>query len=107
MEKEGISISHYDARFAKPIDAEMLHEVFSNHKRIISIEDGCLQGGFGSAILEFAADNNYQSQIVRLGIPDEIVEHGSQEELHKECGMDIQGIISTSHALLALQLDEK
>jgi len=92
LEKQNIKVAHYDLRFVKPLDEEMLHEVFSNFKKIITVEDGCLQGGVGSAILEFMADNQYQSEVKRLGIPDKIVEHGEQFELHRECGFDADGI---------------
>ncbi|HEY9046145.1 MAG TPA: 1-deoxy-D-xylulose-5-phosphate synthase [Ohtaekwangia sp.] len=87
-----IFIGHYDMRFAKPLDEKLLHEVLSQYKKIITVEDGCLQGGFGSAILEFMADNNYHAEVRRLGIPDRIVEHGEQHELHHECGFDVEGI---------------
>ena len=79
-------------RFAKPIDETILHEVFSKFDKIITVEDGCLMDGMGSAILEFMADHNYQASIKRLGIPDRIVEHGEQVDLHKECGFDPEGI---------------
>jgi 1-deoxy-D-xylulose-5-phosphate synthase len=92
LAKRNIEIAHYDMRFVKPIDEEMLHEVFARYKKIITIEDGCLQGGFGSAVLEFMADNNYSAEVKRLGIPDRIVEHGEQIELHRECGFDPEGI---------------
>jgi 1-deoxy-D-xylulose-5-phosphate synthase len=92
LAKRNIEIAHYDMRFVKPIDEEMLHEVFARYKKIITIEDGCLQGGFGSAVLEFMADNNYSAEVKRLGIPDRIVEHGEQIELHRECGFDPDGI---------------
>jgi len=92
LANQGIEIGHYDMRFVKPLDAEMLHEIFSEYKKIITVEDGCIQGGFGSAILEFMTDNNYQAEVKRLGIPDRIVEHGEQRELHKECGFDPDGI---------------
>lgn len=92
LEKQGINPAHYDMRFAKPLDEEMLHEIFSLYKKIITVEDGCIQGGFGSAVLEFMADNNYQAEVKRLGIPDRIVEHGEQLELHHECGFDPEGI---------------
>ena len=92
LAKKNIDVGHYDMRFVKPIDEEMLHEVFTTYKKIITIEDGCIQGGFGSAVLEFMADNNYQAEVKRLGIPDRIVEHGEQLELHRECGFDPDGI---------------
>lgn len=95
LEKQGISISHYDMRFVKPLDEKLLHEVFKNHSKVVTVEDGCLMGGFGSAILEFMADHNYSAQVQRLGIPDAIIEHGSQLELQAECGFDPQGIENT------------
>ena len=93
LNSEGIHPAHYDLRFAKPLDHELLHQVFKKFKYIITVEDGCVQGGVGSAILEFMADNNYNATIVRLGIPDQVIEHGEQPELWKECGFDAEGII--------------
>jgi 1-deoxy-D-xylulose-5-phosphate synthase len=95
-----ISIAHYDMRFVKPLDEAMLHEIFSKFKKIITVEDGCIQGGFGSAILEFMGDNNYVADVKRLGIPDRIVEHGEQPELHQECGFDVAGIEKAAVAML-------
>jgi 1-deoxy-D-xylulose-5-phosphate synthase len=95
LSKRNIEVAHYDMRFVKPIDEEMLHEVFGRFKKIITIEDGCLPGGFGSAVIEFMADNNYTAEVRRLGIPDRIVEHGEQIELHRECGFDPEGIEKT------------
>jgi len=95
LNDEGIKPAHYDMRFVKPLDEEILHEVFSKFKRVITIEDGCLQGGFGSAIIEFMADHNYSSQIKRLGIPDKYIQHGSQDTLYNECGYGINGIKET------------
>lgn len=92
LELEGIKIGHYDARFAKPLDQLMLKEVFENYEKVITVEDGCISGGFGSAILEFASDNQFSSSVIRLGIPDQIIEHGTQEELHAECKFDEDGI---------------
>jgi len=92
LEKQGLSIAHYDLRFVKPLDEKLLHDVFGKFKKIITVEDGCIQGGFGSAIIEFMADHNYQAEIKRLGIPDEVIEHGEQIELHHECGFDVDGI---------------
>jgi 1-deoxy-D-xylulose-5-phosphate synthase len=92
LAKQNIKVAHYDMRFAKPLDEVLLHEVFSKYKKIITVEDGCLQGGFGSAILEFMADHNYSSEIKRLGIPDQVVEHGEQIQLQHECGFDSEGI---------------
>lgn len=92
---EGINASHYDMRFAKPLDATMLREVFTHHTKVITVEDGTIVGGFGSAILEFMSDNGFSSQVVRLGIPDEIIEHGEQAELHNECGFDTDAIVQS------------
>ena len=92
LSKLGIEIGHFDMRFVKPLDEEMLHQIFSTYRKVLTVEDGCLQGGFGSAILEFMADNNYHNEIRRLGIPDAVIEHGEQIELHKECGFDPDGI---------------
>lgn len=100
LQKEGISVAHYDMRFAKPLDEKLLHTIFSKFKKIITLEDGCLQGGFGSAIVEFMTDNNYYSQLRRLGIPDRLVEHGEQLELHHECGFDPEGIAKTVREML-------
>ncbi|MEO1054627.1 MAG: 1-deoxy-D-xylulose-5-phosphate synthase [Bacteroidota bacterium] len=90
--KDGVHPAHYDMRFVKPLDEELLHDIFSNFKKVVTIEDGCLQGGFGSAIVEFMADHGYTSQIKRLGIPDKIIEHGEQLELQNECGFDPFGL---------------
>ncbi len=92
LQKEGISPALYDMRFVKPLDKELLHEVFSNFHKVITVEDGCLPGGFGSAILEFMADHQYTAKVIRLGIPDKVVEHGEPEQLHSECGYDPEGI---------------
>jgi 1-deoxy-D-xylulose-5-phosphate synthase len=92
LSKQNIEIAHYDMRFVKPLDEELLHQIFSQYKKVLTIEDGSIQGGFGSAIIEFMADHNYNSEVRRLGIPDRIVEHGEQYELHKECGFDPDGI---------------
>jgi 1-deoxy-D-xylulose-5-phosphate synthase len=92
LRKEGINPAHYDLRFAKPLDEAMLHEVFTNYKKVITVEDGCIQGGVGSAVLEFMADHNYSAQVKRLGIPDEYIEHGEQAELWAECGYDANAI---------------
>ncbi len=92
LEKSGVYITHYDMRFVKPLDEVLLHEVLSKYKKILTVEDGCIQGGFGSAVLEFMADHGYTAEVKRLGIPDRVIEHGEQIELHRECGFDPQGI---------------
>lgn len=100
LAKKGLSIAHYDMRFVKPIDQDMLHEVFSKFNKVITVEDGCIMGGMGSAVLEFMVDNGYSAQVKRLGIPDRIVEHGEQKELYKECGYDDKAIIATIQEML-------
>ena len=92
LAKENIFPAHYDLRFAKPLDEKMLREVFENYSHIITVEDGCLQGGVGSAVLEFMADHQLNAIVKRLGIPDQYIEHGEQPELWKECGFDAEAI---------------
>lgn len=106
LKTEGISIAHYDMRFVKPIDEIMLHEVFSKFKKVITVEDGCTMGGFGTAVLEFMADNNYQAQVVRLGIPDRYIHHGTQEELWADCGFDKDGIIKTVRKICGISAEK-
>src|SRR6266542_1279038 len=100
LRTEGINPAHYDMRFVKPLDEEMLHEVFAKFKKIITVEDAAIIGGFGSAVLEFMNRNNYNAEIKILGIPDKIVEHGSPKELYKECGYDAQAIAETVHSFM-------
>jgi 1-deoxy-D-xylulose-5-phosphate synthase len=92
LAKLGFAVGHYDMRFAKPLDEELLHQVMKKYQHIITIEDGALQGGFGSAILEFMADNGYTNTVVRLGAPDKFIEHGSVQQLHVDCGIDPETI---------------
>ncbi len=100
LEKEGFNPAHYDMRFVKPLDEAMLHEVFTKFKKVVTVEDGCLMGGFGSAVLEWMVDNGYQAQVKRLGIPDRVIEHGEQIELHRECGFDPEGIANAVRELV-------
>lgn len=96
LEKEkNITIAHYDMRFLKPLDETMLHEIVKKFKQIVTIEDGVIQGGFGSAVLEFFSDNGYNIQVKRLGIPDAFVEHGTPEELYNMLGLDGEGIAAS------------
>lgn len=90
--QSGKSIAHYDLRFLKPLDEELLHEVGKKFKKIVTLEDGVLKGGMGSAILEFMADHGYTPTVKRIGIPDKFVQHGKPEELYQICGMDSQSI---------------
>ena len=91
-QETGKSIAHYDLRFLKPLDESMLHEIGKRFKQVVTVEDGVLKGGMGSAILEFMADNEYNPQIKRIGLPDQFVQHGSVKELYHICGMDEEGI---------------
>ncbi len=100
LQAEGHGIAHYDMRFAKPIDELLLHEVFAKFKHVITVEDGCVQGGMGSAVLEFMADHGYHAQVKRLGIPDRWIEHGSQKELYAECGFDDKALIAAAKEML-------
>jgi 1-deoxy-D-xylulose-5-phosphate synthase len=104
LEVQGVSAAHYDMRFAKPIDELLLHEVMGKFKNVITIEDGCLQGGMGSAVLEFMGDNGYAVNIKRLGIPDKYIEHGTQDELYVECGFDVNAMVNTALSMLQKQL---
>ena len=88
------TIAHYDFAFVKPLDKKALHTIFNEFEKIITIEDGVIKGGFGSAILEFASQNKYQNPILNLGIPDEFIEHGTIEELHSYCKIDVESLIS-------------
>ena len=87
-----IHLAHYDMRFLKPIDEDILHEVGKNFKKVVTVEDGVISGGLGSAVLEFFADNGYEVEVKRIGIPNRFVMHGTVAELRKECGMDAEGI---------------
>ncbi|MBS4043153.1 MAG: 1-deoxy-D-xylulose-5-phosphate synthase [Chitinophagaceae bacterium] len=100
LRTDGIDPAHFDMRFVKPIDEELLHEVFSNYNKIVTIEDGTTIGGFGSAILEFMAQHNYSAEVKMLGIPDRLVEHGSLKELYRECNYDAQAIVETVREML-------
>jgi 1-deoxy-D-xylulose-5-phosphate synthase len=100
LKQYGINPGHYDMRFAKPLDEELLHEVFAKYSKIVTIEDGTIIGGFGSAILEFMAKHGYSAQVKMLGIPDHLVEHGSPKELHAECGYDVNGIVAAAKELM-------
>jgi 1-deoxy-D-xylulose-5-phosphate synthase len=92
LRKKNISVMHYDMRFANPLDEDVLHDVLKRFDKVITVEDGVIRGGFGSAVLEFAADHGYKIEIRRMGIPDYFVEQGTQQELWHECGYDAEGI---------------
>jgi 1-deoxy-D-xylulose-5-phosphate synthase len=88
-------------RFVKPLDEEALHLVFKQYIKVVTIEDGVLQGGFGSAVLEFMADYNYKAQLKRIGLPDQFIDHGTTDELFRDFGLDQQGIYKTIKSFLA------
>ncbi|MBE7443341.1 MAG: 1-deoxy-D-xylulose-5-phosphate synthase [Flavobacteriales bacterium] len=99
LSEQRVSVAHYDMRFVKPIDELLLHEVFAKFTKVVTLEDGCIQGGMGSAVLEFMADNNYHATVKRLGTPDKFIEHGTQEELYHECFYDVNAIVETVKSL--------
>ncbi len=100
LKNDGLNPAHYDMRFAKPLDEELLHEACSRYEKILTVEDGTVKGGFGSAILEFMAQHGYKNEVRILGIPDRLVEHGTPKELHRECGYDAQGIADTVREMM-------
>jgi len=89
---DSLELSHFDMRFVKPLDEKLLHTIFKNHKAIVTVEDGTIKGGFGSAILEFAAENGYSHKIELLGIPDNFIAHGSVSELQRKIGLDANSL---------------
>jgi len=97
---EEVSIAHYNMRFLKPIDEEMLHDIFSKFDRIITVEDGTIKGGLGSAVIEFMNQFNYTAKVITLGIPDDFIEHGKPEELYQICGFNSQGIAEAIKELM-------
>jgi 1-deoxy-D-xylulose-5-phosphate synthase len=100
LAQENISAAHFDLRFVKPLDESMLTLVFEKYDKIITVEDGAIKGGFGSAVLEFMAENGFSSQVKVLGIPDRFIEHGTVKELYKLCGIDRKGIVKAAKDLL-------
>jgi 1-deoxy-D-xylulose-5-phosphate synthase len=100
LRSEGIDPAHYDIRFVKPLDEALLHEVFTNYAKVVTVEDGTVVGGFGSAILEFMNANGYKADVTILGIPDRLVEHGTLKELHSECAYDAAGIEAAVKAII-------
>ncbi|MFZ4413689.1 MAG: 1-deoxy-D-xylulose-5-phosphate synthase [Bacteroidales bacterium] len=101
LKEENIEVAVYDMRFLKPIDEEMLHEIFKKYSKIITLEDGVIIGGLGSAVMEFAVDHQYTSVVKRLGIPDQFIEQGSIAELQAECGFDVSSIVNTAKDMLS------
>ena len=95
----GVEAAHYDMRFLKPIDEALLHEVFTKYDKVITIEDGTIIGGLGSAVIEFMNDHDYNASVKRLGVPDTFIEQGTVSELYRICGCDVQGIVETAKEL--------
>ncbi len=100
LEEDNHSVALYDIRFLKPIDEELLHEVFKKHKKIITLEDGTIVGGLGTAVLDFMNQFGYSAEVVKLGVPDRFVEQGSLAELYAECGYDENSIFEAAIKLL-------
>ena len=103
---DGINPAHYDMRFAKPLDKKMLHEVFKKYSKIITIEDGTVTGGFGSAVLEFMAEHDYKAHVKILGIPDAIIEHGTPKELYNEIGIDANHIAEAIRDMAKIEVNK-
>lgn len=95
LAEEGIEVGHYNMRFVKPLDEQLINKISQKYNHIITIEDGARHGGFGSAVAEYTSDKDMRPKITIMGVPDRVIEHGTQEELHKEVGLDTEGIIST------------
>ena len=91
-------------RFLKPIDNILLKNVFSKFDKVITVEDASIVGGLGSAVIEYMNDNSYKAKVLRLGIPDRFVDHGTQEELYRECGYDVEGIVSAARNLVVSKI---
>ncbi len=92
--QSGLNVGHYDLRFLKPLDDALLHDICQHYERLITLEDGCMQGGMGSAVLEWMNDHGYTLPVTRMGIPDEFIEHGTVDELQHICHMDVDSIVA-------------
>ena len=92
--QSGLNVGHYDLRFLKPLDDALLHDICQHYERLITLEDGCVQGGMGSAVLEWMNDHGYTLPVTRMGIPDEFIEHGTVDELQHICHMDVDSIVA-------------
>lgn len=100
LKNDGLNPGHYDMRFAKPLDEAMLHEVCQQYEKLVTVEDGTIKAGIGSAILEFMAEHNYKNEVRILGIPDRLVEHGTPKELYRECEYDAAAIADTVRQMM-------
>lgn len=102
LAEAGMNAGHYDVRFVKPLDEDLLHEVFQTYTKVLTVEDGTIVGGLGSAVAEFMADHNYQGvELRRMGVPDRFVDHGTQMELFREVGLDMEHIRRTLEQLFS------
>lgn len=101
LEKEGISAGLFDMRFVKPLDEELMHAICARYTKLITVEDGTIVGGFGSAIAEFLTQHNYNHELKMLGMPDRYIEHGEQPELYHECGYDVDSIQKNIRAFVS------
>jgi 1-deoxy-D-xylulose-5-phosphate synthase len=106
VKSEGLNPAHYDMRFVKPLDEELLHDVFKKYSKIITVEDGTVVGGFGSAILEFMNANHYKAEVKILGIPDKIIEHASQKQQQTEAGIDANSIANAIREISKIEIDK-
>ena len=106
VKAEGLNPAHYDIRFVKPLDEELLHEVFNKFSKIITVEDGAIMGGFGSAILEFMNAHHYKADVKILGIPDVIIEHASQKQQQDEVGIDARHIAEAIRDFSKVDIDK-
>ena len=104
LKNDGINPAHYDMRFAKPLDEMLLHEICKKFEKIVTVEDGTIKGGFGSAVLEFMAEHGYTSKVTIMGIPDRLVEHGTPKELYREIGLDAESIATTIRNLMNVKV---
>lgn len=95
LAKDGVSVAHYDMRFVKPLDTNTLSQIGKRFKTVVTVEDGAIQGGFGSAVLEWLNDSGFSTRVIRLGIPDRFIDHGSPQDLYRECGIDTEGIYNS------------
>lgn len=106
LRTDGLTPGHYDMRFVKPLDEELLHHICARYQKILTVEDGTIKGGFGSAILEFMAQHGYKQDLRMLGIPDALVEHGTPAELHRECGYDTSAIVQAVRSMMSVQVSD-
>jgi len=107
LRNEGMNPAHYDLRFVKPLDEELLHEVFGKFDKVLTVEDGTVVGGFGSAILEFMAQHGYKADVTIMGIPDRLVEHGTPKQLYEEIGLDANSIVAKVRELMQVRVTIK